>query len=214
MATTPTQQAQESAAKVQQQMFANAVRVAQAFAQLSIKSTQAANKARLQAARANIRAGTAQIEMQATEEKVQISQALQRHKGTLAVNSAFRGTANSMSTTAAYNTANFAAGRSSSNVAANAAFAEARLISENNPQLADVRLAALEGGLRGFGIGQQISAALLGMGTTTTTPITGGGDPKYGGTPFHGGDTIFTIPGLDLGAAFGGGSFNDIFGAA
>lgn len=203
-----------TAAQIQSQMFANAMRVAQAFAQLNMKSAAAANAARLKAAKANIKAGTQQITMQSREEKNNIAQALARHAGTLAVNAAYRGTGGSPSTTAALNTANLAAGRQAANVSANAAFAEARLVSENNPQLEDVRLAGLEGGLRGFGIGQQLGAALLQMGTSRTTPIRGGGDPRYGGTPFTGGDTIFNIPGIDLASAFGGGSFADIFGAS
>jgi len=193
----------------QQQVAANsfnkALQIAQAFAKLSMKSAQLSNINKVKAAKANIKAGTAQIEAQESDQKAKIARALARHQGTLKVNAAFRGSLGAASTTAGATSATIEAGREAANVSANAANAIQRLVSENNPQLTDVKLAGLEGALQGFSVGSQLAGALASLGSSYTTPIKGGGDPKYGGSPITGGDTVFTIPGLDLASIFGGG---------
>lgn len=186
-----------------------AISVAQAFASLSARAAQNANVNRLKAAKTNIAAGTAQITLQETDEKRKISQALARYLGTLRVNSAYRGTASTDS--AASISATLLAGREAANVTANAAAQKAALVASNNPQLEDVKLAGIQGAIQGFGIGQQIAAGLQSIQTKTVTPIRGGGDPKFGGQPVIGGDTIFTTPGLDLSAFLKTGNFESLF---
>lgn len=186
----------------------NALKIATAFAELSAKSAQAANAAALRAAKSNIKAGTAQLQAAESDEKRKVAQALAKHQGTLRVNSAYRGTASSASTQASSTSATIAAGREAANISANTAAQIQRLITDNNPQLVDVRLAAIQGGLQGFSVGSQLASSLSALGTSFTTPIKGGGDQKYGGRPFIGGDTFFSIPGLDLGMAFKTGKLN------
>lgn len=190
----------------------NAVRIAQMFAELSRAAAEAANARALAAAEANIQVGRAQLALEETDERRRIAQTLARHSGTLRVNAAYRGTAGSRSAEGLQIQAAGISAQSAAVVSANTAFRVQQLINQNIVDLEDPNLAALEGGLRGFAIGQQIQGALDSLATKTVVPLRGHigtglrGDPAGG---VRGGQTIFTTPGFDLGALFAaGGEFN------
>ena len=174
----------------------NAVRIAQVFSQISREAARAANQRRQAVAGRNVEIGTAMLELAETEERKQITQALARHTGILRVNAAYRGTAGGRSTLAQEAGAQAQATQSAAVVSANTAFRVQQLINDNVVDLEDENMAALEGGLRGFSIGQQVQGALDSLARERTT---------------RNGSTVFETPGLDLGALFaGGGDFESL----
>lgn len=174
----------------------NAVRIAQIFSQISREAAAAANRRRQEVAGRNIEIGTALLELAETDERRQIAQALARHTGILRVNAAYRGIAGGQSAKAQEFGATSAAAASAAVVSANTAFRVQQLINDNIVDLEDENLAALEGGLRGFAIGQQVQGALDSLARETVTP----------------GGVVFTTPGLNLGQLFaGGGDFDELF---
>lgn len=187
----------------------NAAQVAKMFAEVSRAATEAANQRRLEAAQRNIAVGTAQLELAETDERRRVAQALARHSGIVRVNAAFRGTAGARSTSQTLVGATAQGALSASVTSANTAFRVQQLINQNIVDLDDPNLAAFEGGLQGFAQTMQIQASLDSLAIKSVVPITGGGDPRFGGTPVLGGQTIFTTPGFDFGAVFAsGGDFD------
>lgn len=192
----------------------NAIGIAKMFANISRQAAAAGNRRRLEAAERNIKVGTMQLELQRTDERRRIAQALARHTGIARVNAAFRGTSSGRSTEQLEVGNLGVAAQASSVVSANTAFRVQQLINQNIVDLEDENIAGLEGGLRGFTIGMQIQASLDSLATSHVVPITGHqptglpGDPTHGAIGLIGGETIFTTPGFDLGALFSGGDFD------
>lgn len=188
----------------------NAVGVAKMFANISRQAAAAGNQRRLEAANRNIEVGTLQLEMQQTDERRRIAQALARHTGISRVNSAYRGTASGRSTKQLEVGNLGVAAQAVSVVAANTAFRIQQLINQNIVDLEDENIAAVEGGLRGFTTGMSIQASLSSLTTSYVTPIRGSVDPfgRGGAVGITGGNTIFTTPSFDFGALFGGGDFD------
>lgn len=139
--------------------------LAAAFAQLYANAAQAANAERARAAGATISAGQAQIDLAATKQRREISRSLRTYQSSLAAAAAFRGTGGGGSNAALSTAASMQAGEEAAAVASNAAAQEVALIVSNRPQFEDPTLAALQGGLQGFGIGQQIRSSLDAMTT-------------------------------------------------
>ncbi len=199
------QQLEESGAL---QGMENAIGIAKMFADISRQATVAANERRLEAAERNIKVGTTQLELQRTDERRRIAQALARHSGIARVNAAVRGTSGGRSTEQLV-VGNFGqAAQAVSVVAANTAFRIQQLINQNIVDLEDENIAALEGGLRGFATGMQIQSSLSSLATEHITPIRITSIGSRGEVRVSGGDTIFTTPSLDLGSLFAGGEFD------
>jgi len=186
----------------------NAVGVAKMFANISRQAAEAGNQRRLEAASRNIEVGTLQLKMQETDERRRIAQALARHTGISRVNSAYRGTSSGRSTQQLEVGNLGVAAQAVSVVAANTAFRIQQLINQNIVDLDDVNIAGLEGGLRGYTIGMQIQTSLSSLATKHITPIKIRSIGDRGQVSVTGGNTIFTTPGFDFGALFGGGDFD------
>lgn len=195
------------------QGMGNILRVAQMFGEISAAAAEAANQARLEAAGRTRDLGLAQLDLEESTERRVIAQALQRHVGTLRVNKAYRGIVG-RSAEATELQATMTAAQSASVISAEAAFKRQALIESTVVDLEDVGLARFRGLLEGFGVGAQIQSALNALAFEEQVPFRGGGDPRFGGSPLRGGQTIFRTPGLDFGRLLEGGelNFDDLFG--
>ena len=131
------------------------------FARLAGTAAAKSNENRQAIAQANIAAGTAQSDLQLQQERSRLAQAFARHKGTVAVNAAFRGSSASAGDSASTITS---ARLSASNEAAVAEINRSNQVAAIEARNAfveeDVTLATIEGGLRGLQIGTQIAGAL------------------------------------------------------
>jgi len=96
-------------------------------------------------------------------------------------------------------------------VEANAAAKEVALIVNNQPQLEDPVLAAIQGGVQGLNFGTQIAQALLDEAEIATSMSSHGAGIGPGGIEVFS-NTIghdLEIPGLDLSELFGGSGLFD-----
>lgn len=138
-----------------------AMNITNEFARLAGQAAAKSNENRRAISEANIAAETATADLALKQERSKLSQAFQRHAGTVRVNAAFRG---SSASDRDVESSLLSAGLRASNEAAVAEINRENLVAAIKARNAfveeDVTLAAIEGGLRGLQIGTQIAGAL------------------------------------------------------
>lgn len=131
------------------------------FARLAGQAAAKSNENRRAISEANIAAETSTANLQLQQQRSRLAQAFARHKGTVAVNAAFRG---SSASAGDISTSLISAGLRASTEAAVAEINRENQIAAIKARNAfveeDVTLAAIEGGIRGLQIGTQLAGAL------------------------------------------------------
>lgn len=179
-----------------------AIPIAGAFAKLAGMAATAANENRRAIADANIAADTQVANLALREQRSKLAQAFSKHSGTLAVNAAFRGSsAGDPSVQAAILSAGLRAGNEAAVAEANRAAQIASSEARNAFVETDVRLAALEGGIRGLNFGLDIAGALQAAGEqqrrSRVEIIDTGSASTFGFSNVI--EDVLLIPGLDFG---------------
>lgn len=139
--------------------LSQAMKIAQAFGELSAKAAESANKQRLSIAKGNIQAGEALLDREATTQRREIAQSLEQHQGASAASAAFRGVSG-RSTEQGQIADTYQAAQQAAVVRANRATQSAALRAANQVQLEDTALAGLRGGAEGFNIGMSLLQTL------------------------------------------------------
>lgn len=177
--------------------------LATAFAGVSSRATAESNLRRIEIAEMNRAAATGQIDLERRVQRREIARQLAQFQGAQAAARASRGAGGlgAVGTGGAVDyAAQRAAGESAAVVEANAANKEIAVLAQTQVQLDDPVLAAIQGGIEGFGLGTQIAQALISEAETVTKQSSQQLNSGPGGLPtFQNTITsILKIPGLNI----------------
>ena len=172
--------------------------IVSAMAGLAARATQAANAQRLQIARGNIAAGEAQLEREETVQRRAIARSLDQHLGAAAASASFRGAGGRSAEQGAY-AASLQAADEAAVVAGNRAANSAALAAHFQVMLDDPYLSAIQGGMEGYQLGNQIAASLANQSEVIRTQTSVNVGPFGGASETA--QTVFT-PGFDLSQLF------------
>lgn len=193
-------------ANATENLFAGALKVAAGMMELFRKAADASNAARLRIAQGNVEAGLGQLQQQETVQRRTIARSLEDHVGSVRASEAFRGGGPDLG---AVFSASARSAEEAAVVTGNRAANEAALIAQNQVQLEDPVLAAVQGFGSGLDLGSALASSLFGMTEVNTSQSSrefdGGQTSTVGprGSLFENKiKTVAETPGLDLSKVF------------